>query len=64
MPEKIELDKTLLIEVLYGICLADHLGDVMDEVEKLSKLVGINEISSQEDLLNKMNSMDLIPDRL
>jgi len=62
MSEEIKIPKDDLIEFLWGVCLSDHLGDVMYEVSKVAKLIGINGELDQEDLLNEMKKRDMIPD--
>ena len=61
---EIKIDKDELIEVLWGICLADHLGDVADEMYYLTRLLGIedDEYYGPDDLLELMKSKDLIPE--
>lgn len=37
-------EKAVIVEVLCGQALADHLGDVRDEEEQLWKLLGVPEL--------------------
>lgn len=62
MIDKIEISKDALLEVLWGICLSDHMGDVMRSIGELTKPVGINECMAQDELLDTMKRMDLIPE--
>ena len=59
--ERIEIEKDELLEVLWGICLSDHLGDVMGSLGPLLKPLGL-EVDGQEALLDKMKAKDLIPE--
>ena len=57
----VTIKKEDLVEVLWGICLSDHLGDVWNSVEPLVESLGIDSGLSGEELLDKMEEMDLIP---
>jgi len=61
---EIKIDKDELIGVLWGICLAENLGDVADEMYHLTRPLGIedNEYYGLYDLLELMKSKDLIPE--
>ena len=62
MSDQIVIEKDELLEVLWGICLSDHLGDVTESIGPLLAKIGIPETMGQYQLLEKMKSMDLIPE--
>jgi len=47
---------------LWGICLSDHLGDVMGSIDPLVAALNIKGSYGQDELLEKMKSLDLIPE--
>ena len=36
-------DREILLGLLAGICLCDHMGDVLDQTNKVCKLLGIEQ---------------------
>lgn len=64
MIEIIEIDKDKLLEVIWGICLSDNFGDVMESIKPLIKALGINSeyAPGQGELLGMMKHLDLIPE--
>ena len=63
MNDVIKINKEDFIDALLGICLADHIGDVWDEVPKLTKPLGID-LKDPDELLIKLQEMGLIPEVL
>jgi len=62
MEGKIEISKEDLADVLWGICLSDHLGDVFGSIAPLTRAIGIEDWNDDEDLLEKMKAIDFIPE--
>lgn len=62
MDEYISIKKADLVDVMWGICLSDHLGDVWNSIEPLVESLGISNDIYGVDLLDKMKEMGLIPD--
>lgn len=58
----ISIKKADLVEVMWGICLSDHLGDVWNSVKPLVGSLGISKDVCGDNLLEKMKELDLIPD--
>lgn len=59
---KVEIEKETLVDIMWGLCLSDHLGDVWRSVEPLIEVLGISKDTWGDKLLDKMKEMDLIPD--
>lgn len=62
MEDFINIKKDVLIEILWGICLSDHLGDIWNSIDPLLEALGLPVGISDEELLDKMRELDLIPD--
>ena len=58
----VNIKKEDLVDVMWGICLSDHLGDVWDSIKPLTDALGIPKDYYGDGLLSKMKEMDLIPD--
>tara|TARA_S200002703_G_scaffold34987_1_gene30214 strand:- start:1115 stop:1498 length:384 start_codon:yes stop_codon:yes gene_type:complete len=61
MKKEITLSTEDLVELLWGICLSDHLGDVMRSLGPIKEALEL-EKWGQEDLLEEMKQKDLIPE--
>ena len=62
MEDFINIKKDVLIEILWGICLSDHLGDIWNSIDPLLEALELPVGISDEELLDKMRELDLIPD--
>ena len=63
MNDVIKIDKEDFINALRGICVSDNLGEVWNELPKLTKPLGIDS-SNPYEVFNKLQEMDLLPEDL
>lgn len=58
---KIEIDDEVLKEVIWSVCLSDHMGDVSSAIEPILNVMGLPTVLTFDELIEVIRKRKLQP---